>query len=147
MVARPNIVIEVASDLDGTLARMIEGRLIEALRKNVPPNDSESLIVLARKGSTVVGGMVGVTSYGWLLVKILWVAEEMRRRGLGADLMAKAEALARAKGCHGAWLDTSSTDAERFYVRLGYRPFGLLENLEGERPHGHRRAFLAKRLA
>lgn len=146
MVERPNIVIEVASDPDGTITAIIEGRLIEALRKNVPPNDSESLVILARNGSTVVGGLVGVTSYGWLLVKIVWVAEDIRRRGLGADLMAKAEALARTRGCHGAWLDTSSADAERFYVRLGYRPFGLLENLEDERPHGHRRAFLAKRL-
>jgi predicted N-acetyltransferase YhbS len=147
VVVLPDIVIEVASEPDGAITAMIEDRLIEALRKNVPPNDSKPLVLLAREGSTVVGGLVGVTSYGWLLVKILWVAEEMRRRGLGARVMAKAEALARARGCHGAWLDTSSADAERFYARLGYRPFGLLENLGDERPHGHRRAFLAKRLA
>jgi predicted N-acetyltransferase YhbS len=147
VVERPNIVIEVANDRDGAIAAMIEGRLIEALRQNVPPNDSEPLVLLAREGSTVIGGLVGVTSYGWLMVKMMWVAEEMRRRGLGADLMAKAEALARARGCHGAWLDTSSADAERFYARLGYRPFGLLENFGDERPGGHRRAFLAKRLS
>jgi hypothetical protein len=60
--------------------------------------------------------------------------------------MAQAEAVARSRGCHGAWLDTSSVRAERFYVRLGYAPFGALQNEAGEHPQRHRRAFLAKRL-
>jgi hypothetical protein len=46
--------------------------------------------------------------------------------------------------CHGAWLDTSSVRAERFYGRLGYRPFGALGNGAGERPEGHRRVFMRK---
>ena len=142
-----NIQIEVESDPDGAIAATIEDRLTEALRQNVPPNDSEPLIVCARQGTAIVGGLVAATSYGWLLVKMLWVAKEMRGHGLGTSLMAKAESLARLRGCHGAWLDTSSVDAERFYVRLGYSPFGVLQNLEDELPPGHRRAFLAKRLA
>ena len=147
MVELPNVQIKIESDPDGAIATMIEGRLAEALRQNVPPNDSEPLVLLAREGTAVAGGLVGATSYGWLLVKIVWVAEEMRRRGLGACLMAQAEALARARGCHGAWLDTSSSDAERFYAHIGYKPFGVLENLGGERPRGHRRVFLSRRLA
>jgi GNAT superfamily N-acetyltransferase len=108
VVQLPNIQIEVESDPDGAIAATIEDRLIEALRQNVPPSDSEPLVLLARQGTAIVGGLVGTTSYGWLLVKMLWAAKEMRRRGLGACLMAKAEALARSRGCHGAWLDTSS---------------------------------------
>ena len=142
-----NIQFEVENDPDGAIAATIEDRLIEALRQNVPPNDGAPLVLLARRGAAIVGGLVGATSYGWLLVKTLWVAEEMRCRRLGTCLMAKAEALARLRGCHGAWLDTSSIDAERFYARLGYTPFGVLQNLRNESPPGHRRAFLAKRLA
>ena len=67
-------------------------------------------------------------------------------KGWGTRLMAQAEAVARSRGCHGAWLDTSSARAERFYARLGYAPFGVLRNEAGEQPQGHRRAFLAKRL-
>jgi hypothetical protein len=114
--------IQIEGDPDGTIAAEIEGRLIEALRRNVPSNDSEPITLVARDGPTIIGGLIGSTSYGWLLVKVLWVAEEMRCR---ADLMAQAEALARARGCHGVWLDTSSADAERFYVRLGYKSFGF----------------------
>jgi GNAT superfamily N-acetyltransferase len=141
----PNIHIQLETDPDGAITAEIEGRLLEALRRNVPPNDSEPLILIARYGTDIVGALIGSISYGWLLVKILWVAEHRRRCGLGAHLMARAEALAQARGCHGAWLDTSSADAERFYARHGYKPFGTLENTGDERPHGHRRAFLAKR--
>jgi GNAT superfamily N-acetyltransferase len=77
---------------------------------------------------------------------MLWVAEAVRGHGLGTWIMAEAEAIARSRSCHGAWLDTSSAEAERFYVRLGYRPFGILQNEPGDQPQGHRRFFLAKRL-
>ena len=143
----PNIQIQIETDPHGAIAAEIEGRLVEALRRNVPPNDSEPLILVARYGTDIVGGLIGSTSYGWLLVKILWVADEMRRRGLGGRLLTQAEALAQARECHGAWLDTSSADAERFYARLGYKPFGVLENASNEFPHEHRRTFLAKRFA
>ena len=56
----------------------------------MPPNDSESLILVARHETDIVGGLIGSTSYGWLLVKIVWVAEHRRRCGLGAHLMARA---------------------------------------------------------
>jgi GNAT superfamily N-acetyltransferase len=77
---------------------------------------------------------------------MLLVAEECRGHGLEVRLMAEAETIARSRGCHGAWLDTSSARAERFYVRLGYEPFWVLANSPGEQPQGHRRAFLVRRL-
>ena len=61
--------------------------------------------------------------------------------------MAEAETIARSRGCHGAWLDTSSVRAEAFYRKLGYQLFGRLENQSGEQPEGHQRFFLCKRLA
>jgi len=113
----------------------------------VPPSDGKPLTLAGRDlQGGIVGGLVGLTSYGWLLVKMLWVAEELRGEGFGARLMEEAETIARSRGCHGAWLDTSSARAERFYIRLGYEPFGVLTNGPGDQPQGHRRALLAKRL-
>jgi predicted N-acetyltransferase YhbS len=133
-------------DSDGAMADKIERRLIDALRQNVPPADLQPLTVIARDGATIIGGLIGSTSYGWLLVKMLWVADEMRGRRIGTRLMVEAECLARSRGCHAAWLDTSSADAARFYLRVGYESFGVLENTPGEQPQGHRRTFLSKRL-
>jgi predicted N-acetyltransferase YhbS len=141
------ITITLEEDPSGTIVDEVERKLLEALRQNVPPSDGKPLTLVARDlQGTMVGGLAGSTSYGWLLVKMLWVAEELRGQGFGARLMVEAEAVARSGGCHGAWLDTSSARAERFYIRLGYKPFGVLTNGPGEQPQGHRRAFLAKRL-
>jgi hypothetical protein len=57
--------------------------------------------------------------------------------------LAEEEVLSR--GCHGAWLDTSSQRARNFDAKLGYEIFGTLENREGEKPQGHARSFLYKR--
>lgn len=133
---------------DAGLADALERALLDALRANTPPGDWQDLTLAAHDESgTLIGGVAGGTAYGWLLVKILWVADGHRGRGLGARLMAAAEQAARARGCHGAWLDTSSARAEGFYRRLGYAAFGALENSAGEQPPGHRRAFLCKRFA
>jgi GNAT superfamily N-acetyltransferase len=124
----------------------LEERLLASLRRNVLASDYAPFGILARDGDgRIVGGLSGGTSYGWLLVKILWVAEEFRGRGLGAGIMALAEEEALRRGCHGAWLDTSSARARGFYERLGFQIFGTLENREGESPKGHARFFLCKR--
>jgi len=137
--------ITLEGDPNGTLADEVERKLLEALRQNVPPSDGKPLTLIARNlQGAMVGGLVGSTSYGWLLVNILWVTEELRGQGFGARLMAEAETIARSRGCHGAWLDTSSARAERFYIRLGYNSFGVLTNGPGEQPQEHRRAFLTK---
>jgi len=52
------------------------------------------------------------------------VAAALRGRGLGALLMADAEARARAEGCRLMQLtsDASRKRAHEFYIRLGYGP-------------------------
>ncbi|GGF65110.1 N-acetyltransferase [Paracoccus acridae] len=52
------------------------------------------------------------------------VASDLRGQGIGAQLMADAEARARAAGCTQMQLTTNRarTDAHRFYDRLGFTP-------------------------
>lgn len=128
------------------VGKIIEERLLEALSGNRPPSDYAPLAIEARENGALIGGLAGGTSYGWLLVKALWVSEAARGKGIGAKLMAEAEEMARDRGCHGAWLDTSSARAELFYARLGYERFGVLENGPGDEPQGHRRVFMRKAL-
>lgn len=90
----------------------------------------------------VVGGLLGGTYWGWLVVEILWLAEPARRQGLGSRLLQQAEQIAVARGCHAAHLDTMSFQAPAFYQRHGYVIFGVLDDL----PRGHRRYFLKKDL-
>jgi GNAT superfamily N-acetyltransferase len=129
-----------------TFAAEIETRLLDSLKQNVPASDYAPFAVLARdREGAILGGLIGGTSYGWLLIKNLWIAQDLRGQGLGAEIMRLAEEEASNRGCHGAWLDTSSRRARNFYARLGYETFGTLENREGEKPQGHVRFFLCKR--
>jgi GNAT superfamily N-acetyltransferase len=103
---------------------------------------SMPLAVLARRATTVVAGATGFTHSGWLYVHYLWVASELRGTGLGQDILARAEAEARQRGCHAVWLDTFSFQAPGFYEKLGYQEFGRLDDF----PPGHSRHFLWKPL-
>ena len=99
-------------------------------------------LVLALKDDQgeVVGGLWGRTGYSWLYVELLVVPESLRGRRIGTELLARAEAEARARGCQGAWLDTFEFQARGFYERLGYRCFGELN----EYPPGFASYFMTK---
>jgi GNAT superfamily N-acetyltransferase len=89
----------------------------------------------------VIGGLSGAIAYGWLFVELLFVPESLRGRGIGTQLIQRAEAEASAHGCHSVWLDTFEFQARGFYERLGYTCFGELKNY----PAGSR-YFMSKRL-
>jgi len=96
---------------------------------------------LSRDGSgTLLAGVMGTISWGWLFVEAVWVGDALRGRGVGRALMAAAERHARMAGCHSVWLDTFQ--ARDFYLRLGYDAFGVLDNY----PHGQQRTFMRKAL-
>ncbi|HAZ46525.1 MAG TPA: N-acetyltransferase [Cyanobacteria bacterium UBA11369] len=89
----------------------------------------------------IVGGLVGETYWEWMFVSQLWVSEALRGQGYGRELMLKAEAEAKKRGCHHCYLDTFSFQALGFYQKLGYQIFGTLQDF----PPGHQRYFLQKR--
>jgi GNAT superfamily N-acetyltransferase len=76
----------------------------------------------------------------WLLVNGLWVDDCLRHRGIGTELMMRAENHAIARGCHSVWLRTFQ--ARGFYEAVGYELFGMLDN----HPAGQKLYFLRKRL-
>jgi GNAT superfamily N-acetyltransferase len=59
-------------------------------------------------------------------IKKLLVHRAARSHGLGAALMARAEAEAKARGRTLLVLDTASGDAERLYVRTGWQRVGVV---------------------
>jgi GNAT superfamily N-acetyltransferase len=90
---------------------------------------------------TIRAGLVGNCYAGWLFVNLLWVHDELRRRGIGQMLLAEAERHAIEFGCHSAWLDTFSFQAPDFYPKFGYQEFARLDY-----PPDHQRIFLKKQL-
>lgn len=129
------------------LAGQLEAALLSSLRQSLPQAENAAFILSANDDSGALeGGLTASASYGWLLIKLLWVREESRHRGMGRSLMIRAEARGRELGCHSAWLDTSSPDAVRFYNSLGYASFAQLGNAPHQHPGAHRRWFMKKDL-
>jgi GNAT superfamily N-acetyltransferase len=103
----------------------------------------DPLAFLARdERGTVIGGIIGNTGGPWFYISAVWVAEHLRRQGLGRRLMDAAETEAVARGCTGAYLDTFSDAASAFYRARGYECFGELEG----GPREPVRQFLRRRL-
>ena len=98
-------------------------------------------LFVRNRADEIVAGLVGSTYAGWLFVADLWVHADLRRRGIGSQLLALAEHRAANHGCHSAMLDTFSFQGPAFYPRFGYRLYGALDY-----PPDHRRFFLWKPL-
>lgn len=135
--------IEVTATPDpADLARVGEG-LAAFNDDDVGPSGRLPLAVFLRDGAgAVVGGISGYTAWGWLYVQWLWLDQGQRGQGAAGRMLDAAEAEARARGCHGAWIDTFNPVALRAYQRAGYTAFGALPDF----PRGRSRTFLRKSL-
>jgi ribosomal protein S18 acetylase RimI-like enzyme len=106
-------------------------------------HDGRLLAIFVREDDgTIVAGMHGWTWGGTGFVQAIWVHEKLRGRGLGARVLAAAEAEAVRRGCHQMHLDTHGYKAPGFYRRQGYDVIGELPGWPGDNV----RIFLRKRL-
>ena len=122
--------------------RMLDDRLRAFNQAAVGNPDFARLTLTVRDRGRIVGGLSAEIFYGWMFIVALWVAEKHRRKGHGTSLMERAEAVALSRGATNVWLDTFGFQADGFYRKLGYRPFGRLEGY----PPGHSRVWLTKAL-
>lgn len=127
--------------------KQIETALLTSLSNDLPQSTNVSFVLTAKNlAGELIGGLTASTSYGWFLVKVVWVKDDFRGCGLGRALMDKAEEKARNSECHSLWLDTSNPDAKRFYDSLGFTVFGELHNKPDQYPPEHSRWFMKKAL-
>jgi GNAT superfamily N-acetyltransferase len=79
--------------------------------------------ILAYVGDEAVG-VIGVESkIDAALIRSLYVSESMRRRGIGAALLAAARKAAHTRGARHLYLFTK--DAGEFFSRAGFEPAGI----------------------
>ncbi|WP_332765478.1 GNAT family N-acetyltransferase [Phenylobacterium sp.] len=86
-----------------------------------------ALTITQPDSGEVLGGLWGLSLWGSFYVGLLVVPESTRGRGLGSELMARAEAEATGRGCRQMWLDTYAFQARPFYERLGFSVFGQID--------------------
>ena len=137
------LTLDLTDAADDNDRKAIVDPLVAFNRTKAPDAHYRPLNVLLRdEDGNVMGGLWGRTDWGWFGIELLFVPETSRGRGMGADIVKTAEQEARARGCHGAWVNTFGWQALGFYHSLGYVQFGELPDF----PTGYSRHFLQKRL-
>jgi GNAT superfamily N-acetyltransferase len=92
------------------------------------PERGTEFVVTARDPSgKFLGGVYCDFYWNALFVKWVWLDGPLRKQGLGAQLLADAEAEGKRRGARMVHLDTFSFQARGFYEKYGYRTFGTLE--------------------
>jgi GNAT superfamily N-acetyltransferase len=80
----------------------------------------------------VVGGVRAMVAMHWLRLEVLWVHDDMRRQGIGSQLLKEAERIARELGATNAALETFEWQAPEFYAKHGYAEFARMDKYVGE---------------
>lgn len=104
--------------------------------------ESIQLATTVRHQDQVVGGLLAAVFYGGYNLQLLWVREDFRSTGLGKKLLETAEQQARDHHCTLLFGYSFGFQAPDFYIKAGYRVFGVLEDF----PQGYHCHFLSKRL-
>jgi GNAT superfamily N-acetyltransferase len=130
-------------DADADLAERLDQE-ISAFNAAASGHHDARMLSVAVRGDDgdLRGGLYGWTWGGCGYVDLLWVRDDQRGLGLGADLLAAAEAEIRRRGCDRVALSTHSFQAPGFYARLGYTECGRTPGY----PRGHDDIHLVKQL-
>jgi GNAT superfamily N-acetyltransferase len=135
--------LRVESDPDHATIETLRERLWQYnVASTGDANGDELTISLRGPDGELRAGLFGHTWSGWLEIRMVWVHEDERGKGLGTRMLAAIEEAARARGCHTSILDTHSFQAPDFYKKLGYHVYAELEGY----PAGHSKFYLRKSL-
>ena len=91
----------------------------------------------------VIAGIIAVIyHWGILFIDEMFVSEMHRHKNLGSYLIKKVEDEAIELGATLSHTDTFDFQAKDFYIKQGYKIFGVLEDC----PKDHKRFYLSKNL-
>lgn len=137
----------IIRDGNKTEENFIFEKLVEYNLSQVPLTQDVDYIwinkVVEDENKEIIAGISGKI-YCWNCVYIdkFWIKEECRKNGLGSKLLNEVEKLAKEKECHLIHLDTFDFQAKDFYLKHGYKVFGVLEDC----PPNHKRYYMKKNI-
>tara|TARA_R110000868_G_scaffold344974_1_gene606033 strand:+ start:182 stop:562 length:381 start_codon:yes stop_codon:yes gene_type:complete len=102
----------------------------------------EQFTVCVNDKNSLIGGAVVYAHTQSIYINILWVDSNYRGLSIGSTLLEAVENEAVKRNITSSTLDTFSFQAEKFYLKSGYKRLGIIEDYI----EGHDRIFLRKAL-
>ncbi|NTW97625.1 MAG: GNAT family N-acetyltransferase, partial [Oscillochloris sp.] len=139
-----DVIIESVDQPNPAWTNQIRQGLYQHNRQQVGSRHFHELsIVMRDQAGEVIGGLLGGTIWGWCLIETFWIADHLRGRGYGRQILEAGEQVARERGCKHSIVETFSFQALPFYLKHGYVVYGQLDGF----PASHTRYSLKKDLA
>ncbi|MFA1822084.1 GNAT family N-acetyltransferase [Virgibacillus oceani] len=85
-------------------------------------------IIVSDANKNWIGGLSADVYWDWIEINDFWFREEYRGKGLGGQLLDKAEKFAKEKGAKKALLTTFEFQARSFYEIKGYQVVGEIKD-------------------
>ena len=141
------MIIELTTTPSKEDAETISNGIVNFNHATLPdlePEDAEIKFSVFSKddNNEVIGGIRATCYWNTLHIELLWLSEKSRGTGIGAKMVAKAEAFAIEHGFEQAFLTTTSWQAKPFYEKQGYSLMATLPDY----PKGHASHFMTKKL-
>lgn len=143
-IVQPAYTFTVTEEQDTFYRKYLARKLRESTHATEPPYHVDATpldISMDDIEGDVVAGIAAETLGDCLNIDMLWVSQSLRGRGIGQQLVHKAEDIAFERGC--TRVRVSTIGAVDFYQKLGYTIAGRLQQF----PEGHTVTWLTKTLA
>ena len=121
--------LEILEPTPDEVARAISEGILES--NGASAVHRENFAIAHRHDGRLIGGVTASVSFSVLFVNNIWVEDNRRGSGIGRALMLAAEAEGQRRGAKTACVDTLSSQAPAFYIKLGYEEFGRVEGEAG----------------
>jgi N-acetylglutamate synthase-like GNAT family acetyltransferase len=137
--------MELTANPDEETQKFLWGKLRQySLSKlNRPDHEaSEFFSLVLKENGKIVAGALCYYYFKGLNLQLLWVDESKRGNQLGAKILARVEEEALKLGARLVFLYSFGFQAPKFYLKFGYKQFGIIEDY----PEGYNCYFLSKKL-
>jgi len=137
--------IERTAEPEEATQKFLWGKLREySLSKLNRPDhaSSEFFAITFKENGQIIAGALCYCYFKGLNLQLLWVEEKKRGNSLGKKLLSLVEEEALKLGARLVFLYSFGFQAPKFYLKYGYKQFGIIEDF----PEGFNCYFLHKKL-
>ncbi|MDN3653244.1 GNAT family N-acetyltransferase [Thalassotalea ponticola] len=134
--------ITVETTRQAEVASFLSKKIVEFNHQHWTVTKQPLALTYRDQQGQILAGVSGVTFGHWLHIERLWVADSLRGKGIGQQLLVAIEEQAKQRQCQFAFVDTLDFQAKPLYQKNGYQ----VQCTQHDYPLAGKRYYLSKTL-